>query len=400
MIRKALMAAAIASAAWSVSASACQYPYEPEPIGWATADYFSKGIVAASTTVDLVVAERSRTVPLSRMGAHPQLTTFRVLQRLKGGSPDRFTLFTAAAAPGVELPKPAHMVGEDGRVLPFPWPTEAPPGDVMITNSCSPGFIVAQPGQMYLVSRDAQGRLVTGIPFGGGQSHSAFSFVRTGLPRFDPWYDGLFLASAVERERPGARPAPAPPPPNDRVATLVFQRPQSPAAVAALLKRVGATPFAVHVAAGEFVDETRMPIDRASASLLIEAMEQARLNLAVLSAGPAAAKAALAKFEPYYFENDGWVVLWTQALLDAEERLRQARSAGVQGIISVEATGTPTAWQQARREALIAEMLPGAVVNGKQAAPLARFKLPPPVADWGTIRGPQLMARLKALTGS
>ena len=399
MIRKALMAAAIASAAWSVPASACQWPYEPEPIGWATADYFSKGIVAAASTVDLVVAERSRTVPLPQIG-DTQATTFRVLQRLKGSSPDRFTLFTVAAAPGIELPKPAHMVDDDGRVRPFQWPTEAPPGDVMITNSCSPGHIVAQPGKLYLVSRDAQGRLVKGIPLAGGQAHSAFTFVPAGLPRFDPWYDGLFLASAIERERPGARVASVQVQPTDRVATIRFQRPQSPAAVAALLRRIGATPFAVHVAAGDLVDETRMPIDRASASLLTEAVEQARANLAVPSAGPATAKAALAKFEPYHFENDGWVVLWTKALLDAEERLRQARSAGVQGIISVEVAGNGAAWQRAQNEASVAEPIPGAIVGGKEAAPLARFKLPAPVGDWGTIRGPQLMERLKALAGS
>ena len=398
MINKAIFPVALAMAAWSAPAAACQWPYEPEPIGWPTADYFSKGIVAAASTVDLVIAERSRTVPLSPMGAHPQATTFRVLQRMKGGSPDRFTLFTTAPAPGSEQLQPRHMVSDDGRVRAFPWPTEAPPGDVVVTNSCSPGFISASPGQLYIVARDGTGRLLKAAasPPGGGES--VFSFVPATLPRFDPWYDGLFLASAVERERPGPRAEQPPALPSDAVATLRFDRPQSAAAVAALLKRIGATPFAVHVAAGDFIDETRMPREQASAALPGDAVAQARANLAASADLGATAREALKRYDPYHFDNDGWVVLWAQALLAAEDRLRQARAAGVQGIVSVEVSGNAAAWGNARREPTVAEVLAGAVVQGREVAPLIASKAVAPTS-WEAAKGKELVARLRTLAG-
>ena len=396
MIRKAIAATALGFLAWPAAASACQYPYEAEPIGWPTADFFGKGIVAAASTVDLVIAERSRIVPLSPTGAHPQATTFRVLQRMKGGSPDRFTLFTAVQSPGAKLPEPRHMVGDDGRVLAFPWPTEAPTGDLVVTNSCSPGFISAVPGQLYIVARDAGGRLLGSTAAATAGAGSVFSFVPASLPRFDPWYDGMFLASAVERERLGVRAAEHPAPPSESVATLRFTGPQSAPAVAALLRRIGATPFAVHVAAGPFIDETRMPVEHASAALPGQAVEQARANLGASANLRTTAREALKRYEPYYFDNDGWVVLWTRALLAAEDRLRQARSSGVQGIVSVEVTGDAAAWRNAGREAAIAEVLTGTVIQGRPLAPLVRSKAVEPTS-WEMSKGAELLARLRAI---
>src|SRR5688572_32698415 len=74
-------------------AQACSYSQAPEPVGHASAEFFSARMAPAASFVDVAVAESSAPAFGAAKGWPVRATTFRVIYRLKGQSPDRFSLY-------------------------------------------------------------------------------------------------------------------------------------------------------------------------------------------------------------------------------------------------------------------------------------------------------------------
>lgn len=389
-----LIAALIAIA--PAPALACSRSGSPDPIGWSTADFFSSRIVAAAATVDLVLAEDSRPLPPSRFGIRPQATTFRVIQRIKGGSPDRFTLFTIDRNKDGRVPQPEFDVDGEGRVTPFTWLKEVMAADAAPMSSCQAGYISVERGRLYFVARDEMGRLLDQIQiYDGERPMDAFSLLVADLPSEGPWYDNLFYASQEQQRHPSYDENAEEPIGDDSIATVIFKVPMEAAAVAQLLRGAAATPFAIRVTAGALVDETRVPIGQSSESLLDLAIAQARSNLVAESDVRLPAAEALETYEAYRFGNDGGIIRWGQALIAAEDKLAAARKADVKGIVSVELAGTPAAWAALRQDPNVEQVLTGNRIGGRQYAP--SIAVGAPVFTWDGIKGAPLIAKLREL---
>lgn len=118
-----LLAAATLALAAAGPAAACQYTQMPENVGEGAAQVVARRMVAAATYVDLVLMEDDGTRPMEEPAT--AVLTVRSIANLKGGGPDRFSLFGEGLTlrPEAErmLQAPLqHFTGEDGRVTPFP----------------------------------------------------------------------------------------------------------------------------------------------------------------------------------------------------------------------------------------------------------------------------------------
>jgi hypothetical protein len=155
------------------------------------------------------------------------------------------------------------------------------------------------------------------------------------------------------------------------------------------------TPFAVRVSVGPLIDETRMPIVQASESLVELAMTQARWNLQTDSDVAIPAAATLDSYKPYQFDNHGGIIRWGHALIAAEDKLADARKAGVRGIVSVELTGNTAAWAALRQDARVEQVLTGHRLGDRRYAPA--IAVGAPIFTWDGIKGPELIAKLREL---
>ena len=400
-MRTRIILAALAALLPIARGEACSYIHAPEPVGGPSATFFAGKMAAAASFVDLAVAERARPLRGPDGQVYGEAVTFRVIQRWKGNSPDRFTLFAQGRGPGegAAEPAPTHWVDANGRVSPEPSPWEMPIPAPDSFTSCDPGFISPRIGRPYVVFREADGRLLGPVVFHPGERASrAFPFAPAGLPRNDPWTDAVFIAGFNARE--AARAVSEQPAPLADRALIVLRRPLAPAAARMLLGRVGARPYAVQVAAGDFVDETRVPADWADHALFDRAVTAARENMA--GAGAAAlAREAVAAFAPDDYVGDGWRRVWVAALLEADARLARARKAGPPAVAAMEVLGDSDAWARLRRDPAVAGVLPGFMRRERPAAPTlpGRDTVGSPAALEAGRRetADSLLARLRAL---
>jgi len=397
VVRTMVIGAALVAIA-PASALACSRSVSPDPVGISGADFFSYRIVEAAATVDVVLAEGSR----PRVAIHPDLmaqaTVFRVVERLKGGSPDRFTLLTAKPlrTTSARNLQPQLYIDGEGRVIPDTWLKEAPWDEKRLLTSCAAGYINPEPGKLYLVARDEAGRLLDKIQiYQGDHAMEAFSFIPADLPSEGPWHDAFTYAASEQLRNPRYKEDEVEPVADDGMATAVFKRPLDAAAVAAILAKTQAIPFAVRVSAGKFVDEARVPLTLASATLLKDSVDQAHANLDAISDVRLPAAEALDRYQPIQFDNHGGVIRGGHALIEAEDRLAAAKAAGVQGIISVELTGDPAAWDALRKDPSVEQVMTGARIGGRRYAPA--ITTGEPKFTWDGIKGAALIAKLHEL---
>lgn len=158
-------------------AMACQFVHEPEPLGASSAEFIARRMTAAAATVDIAVAEH--VTPLSRFPTTGII--FKVTERLKGASEERFTLYGAGDGVTVSPPPPLTywVHTESGTAYPSPPLVEGPDGrGYFPMTSCHPGLIEPVKGASYLIFRDAKGRLLGEVEWSRGLSSHGYSFVQ------------------------------------------------------------------------------------------------------------------------------------------------------------------------------------------------------------------------------
>ncbi len=271
MLQLLRLAALWASAA-ATPTFACQWDYAPEPIGGPSAAFIAPRMAAQASFIDLALAEGASTValPPGVQGGLSQAVSFRVLKRLKGQSADRFILFGAIgeAKPGGDGGM-THWVDPLGRIYPHRGVLE---GEVALPQgmtSCDPPRLTVAAGRLYLVLREADGRLLGSVPFHPGLDSAGTPIALAGELEPDDFTRQLMGATD-----PSARdklPVPAAAPELGR-ATLIFRRPLGLADARSLLKSAGALPYGALVSRGGTITDYRLGSQFAYARLLDDAI--------------------------------------------------------------------------------------------------------------------------------
>lgn len=336
--RSGIWTVVAACAVLAVSAKqslACSWTHRPEPVGQPSGQFFASRMMDDAAFVDLVIAETVRPPALQPTAS---VATFRVLQRWKGNSPDRFTLQAAGEGdPDERAQDLYHWVDRQGRIYPHPTAWEMPAADAIALTSCDPGFIRPVPGRLYIVFRDRAGSLLGPVRLHDGDAPArAYPFVEVSGPRDWGWFDSVATASF----QPAAALA-------DGVVaatvsnrlTVAFQEPLTPTAATAFLRRTGLRPEAIRIVFGQFVDEVRTMPNLRTADVIQAAIRTAQDNLSHPGVGKAA-QSWITDERAEALETDGWVRMHAVALILGEERRQQAGRAGPARIASVEIIGT------------------------------------------------------------
>ncbi|HET7817422.1 MAG TPA: hypothetical protein VFK58_07585 [Sphingomicrobium sp.] len=375
MLKRVLAAAAVLGI--STPALACQRD-PPDIVGYPSAIFIAGKMMAAASFADVALAEARRPLRPGDSDGFVDSVTFRTIKRLKGASPDRFTLFAPAERrpdfkDSEELLE--HVVDEQGRVEPswgrqetaYP-PRSVPGAPPPPPAPCGPGPITPEVGKLYIVFRDATGRALRTAVYHDARPATTFPVVAANYASWTDWWR-LGVAQAATKWKPheAAQP-PAALQRRDDVAKLLLRSPLTAREARKLLDGAKAVPFAVQVAAGEFIDETRVPFAFADAKLLDQAVATARANLA-LSSGPHAARAILSGLQPDDANADHLLYEPGLNLLNAEARLERARKAGEPRIAALEVRGSPASLARLRASPLVAQLLPGFEYAGQPATP-------------------------------
>lgn len=342
----------------AIPAAACQYTRMPEPVGAASAPFFAGRMTQAAATVDIAVAGETRTA----FGSDPRWgvpsTTFHVIERIKGQSPDRYTLLVGQAAQESRGAEPMHWVDDSGRVTPFPYPVEAEfaIGGVRNLNSCHPGTLAVRSGESYLIFRDGEGRLLGRFALYDDLQTAAFPLVPAGFGTRDGWAAmGGLIPPGTATNRDGPYPVRT-----DRT-RVYFPTPLSPRAAQRWLRERGLRPYAVRVADGEMLDETRVPPEQASLDLVERAQTDARANASNGSLR-ALARAMLATLDAEMLDRDA--LLRRHAWLVAEAA-RRSPTAGSEGLVAgFDLTGSPEAIARLRNNPGDVQVIDGSSVTG------------------------------------
>lgn len=391
LVRPALAATALFAA---VPAWACQYTQVPEPVGSASALFFTGRMIQAAATVDIAVAGETRIA----FGSDPRwgvpATTFHVIDRIKGHSPDRFTLLVGQMTKDSHEAEPMHWVDEQGRVTPFPYPVEAEYaiGGVRNLNSCHPGTMAVRSGESYLVYRDGEGRLLGRFALYDDLQTTAFPLVPAGFGTREGWAAmGGFIPPGTAANRDGPYPVRA-----DRT-RVYFPIPLSPRAAHRWLRERGLRPYAVRVADGEMLDETRIAPEQASLDLVERALTDTRENASSRSLR-ALARAMLATLDAEILDRDA--LLRRHAWLVAEAAKRFP-SAGIEALVAgFDLTGSPEAIARLRNNPGDVKVIDGSAVTGAVTIDLsdpARTQAQDEAASRETTAS--LLARLAAVAG-
>ena len=389
-MKKALLALLVAgTAGLPRAAQACLYTQAPEAVGPASQAFFTQKMAEAATTVDIAVAGETRAAFGSDLSWRTPATTFYVIDRIKGFSPDRFTLFVGASGPEHRDIEAQHWVDKNGRVTPYPYPVEQEPvvGGIRSMTSCHPGFLSIREGEAYLVFRDAQGRLLGQFALYGDLTTAAFPLVRAGLGTREGW---LAWAGPLQFDAP-SRQQSLPP---DR-ATVRFPRPLSAKEAQRWLRGTELRPFAVSVASGPVTDETRVPIGFAETALIERAVADARVNEALKALAILAARMR-ADITAEALENDALIRRHVWLVAEAASRARNSQAQPL--IAAMEVTGSAVALTRLRNHPRGAEVIGGPLPSGALSVeqPGERAEQAQADAYWNETTA-SLLARLAAV---
>ena len=261
---------ALALAAAAQPALACQYEFAPEPVGGPSAKFIGRKMGEAATFVDVAMAEGASDIrqPDGKPAVSKALS-FRVLDRWKGNSPDRFILF------GWVPPKPSdgpawsmtHWVDEQGRVEPFESIREStvamPPG----MTSCDPPALAVTPGRIYIVYREADGRLLGAVDYHQGNSaRRGTSIVESRLWPDNDWARELNIGAAYHGRKTALPQAVDP-----ARAIVRFRQPIAAARASELLRRAGAQSYAVTMVRDGVRSEYRLDAGQAWPGIVADA---------------------------------------------------------------------------------------------------------------------------------
>lgn len=298
-------------------AIACQYEFAPEPVGGPSAKFIGRKMGAVASFIDVAMAEGASDVrgPDGKPSISKALN-FRVIDRWKGNSPDRFILF------GWVPPKPAeqpqwsmtHWVDDQGRVEPYESVRESTVAMPAGGTSCDPSALAVTPGRIYLVYREADGRLLGAVPYHeGSMARRGTPIVEVGLWPDNDWARELHIGAYVHRT---AFPAQTRDPSR---ATVRFRKPMDAKRVSELLRRANAQPFAVTMVRGGVTSEYRLDANQAWPGILADAAawgSSARTDPAMVRAQAAALVDA---YPARDLTNDGMKQLMARKLLALAE---------------------------------------------------------------------------------
>ncbi|MBL4879615.1 MAG: hypothetical protein JKY78_12060, partial [Hyphomonas sp.] len=285
-------------------------------------------------------------------------TTFHVIERIKGQSPDRYTLLVGQAAQDSRGAEPMHWVDNSGRVTPFPYPVEAEfaIGGVRNLNSCHPGTLAVRSGESYLIFRDGEGRLLGRFALYDDLETAAFPLVPAGFGTRDGWAAmGGLIPPGTATNRDGPYPVRT-----DRT-RVYFPTPLSPRAAQRWLRERGLRPYAVRVADGEMLDETRVPPEQASLDLVERALTDARANASNFSPS-ILARAMLTGLDAETLDSDGLLRRHVWLVADAGRR-HQVRTGNLM-ISGFDLTGSAEAITRFRNNPGDVKVIDGSPVTG------------------------------------
>lgn len=284
-------------------AFACQYEFAPEPVGGPSARFIGKKMGAAATFVDVVMAEGASDVrqPDGKPAVSKALS-FRVLDRWKGNSPDRFILFGWIPPKVSDIPawSITHWVDDQGRVEPFESVRESTVAMPAGMTSCDPSALAVTPGRIYIVYREADGRLLGAVTYHDGNSpRRGTSIVEAGLWPENDWARELHIGAAYEgRKRPQPQTI-------DPARTIVrFRRPITAARATELLRRAGARPYAVTMVRGGVRSEYRLDAGQAWLGIVADAADWAKAQQTDQTLIKAQARALIDKYAVRDVSND------------------------------------------------------------------------------------------------
>ena len=420
---QALCAAAVLALA-GAPALACSYPYAPEPVGGSSATFIARRMVDAAAYIDLAIAETAAPVRLPGLTeVAAQSVSFRVVERLKGASPDRFTLFASVLHPAGRPAQPEpllHWTDEAlGTVTPHATRREIPVAEEFGLTSCDPGFIEPVKGRTYLIFREADGGLLGPVTFHAGQRPiRGFSFVEAQLPADSEWARAVRVESHPDSlARRAVRTAgklPATPPAaveaDGSRASAAFTRLLTEAEARALLEKAGARPYAVFMSVQGLSGVHRLPPEQASSAVLAGARRQVVADMGSPRPRNGIAARARAVIEAYTAEtlaNDAHKLDYARALVSSDEREAATRAAARSDapfIYGVELVGGSDVQRRLKASPLVRDVRPGFRVRGRAAAHQpdnAAYAPPPPglPASVQALTAAEVYARLQGLAG-
>lgn len=409
-----------AASLWALAAApaaACSYTHAPASVGGSTAAFIAGRMTDQAAFVDLATPERAE--PMRTPDGRPlpaQAVTFRVVERLKGASPGRFTLFASGLKPAetrVQREPLLHWVDENsGDVTPHATRWEAPATEQFGTTSCDPGFIEPVRGRTYLVFRAADGGLLGPVAFRrGARPARGFPFVDATEAE---WLRAVRLyAKTTGGQRPSAPAAlPRPFEADPARASVAFRRRLTEAEARRLLGAAGARPYVVYTHVGGQSGEHRLPETQAS----LDALAAARREIAATLGGPPGVSRGLGErarlvvrdYTPGQLAADPAKLRYARALVgsveESEKRAAEARADGP-FIYGVEFLGVQEVQRRLRASPLVREVRPGYRVRGRVVAPEPLYERPEPAASAlpravDALTPAELHARLRALANA
>lgn len=344
--------AAVVTSLVPSAATACSYPFAPEPVGHSSAEFFARRMATTAAFVDVALAENDNALENKR---ELRMAVMRSLVKVKGGGPDRFTLF---AQPGkvpsskIEL---RHSTLDDGRVYPLSIPWEFDPFAKTMT-SCDPGFINPEPGKLYVVYRDANGRLLRTIPYYPDMPGAGFSFVPAVLN--DP--TGWTYTSMVSPLWPKGEQAPTPTTQSNDHAVISFKSDTPTKEITATLKRLKIKAYAAQISSGHphvyWLDDVRWPEQMARPDFVENALNIVTNRFSTRDGTPATARALLPLFpaEGNPVRTDALIVRGLIRMADGVERAKGTHLK----VEAIEVTGSPASLQRLRSAPYVAEFKP------------------------------------------
>jgi hypothetical protein len=374
-------------------------------LGDTSALFIGSRMMDAAATVDVAVPELVAPAQLPT-GPHAfvKSVTFRVVERLKGRSPERFQLFAlgmAETAPNTPAQPLLHWVDEkSGVVYPFSTPWEPSPEPEMSFTSCDPGFIEPVRGRRYLIFRGADGGLLGPLEFAPNlRPVRGYAMVEAEGASDQPWVRTVRLLAALRNraETSSAAPVPAPPPAVAAVwsqASVSFRRLLSDQEASRLLEEAGARPYEVFMRAEGFSSVHRVPADQASLDVVAGARTHARETIGSGGArGGVVARArhALEGVSLETFAADPQKVGYARALVGSWDTHLAAAAAvrnGAPMIYGVEFVGGPAAQGALARSPLVHAVRPAVAIRGRVSTP------DPEDVVTGTTRAPARAAGL------